>query len=299
MALHCSTHTASVHHQITNSNTFARSEPQIEPSVLAFVQRLLAEPAVLVRVSAVAGSAPREVGAWMAVFAQHQIGTVGGGQLEWDCLRQARQHLAQAAAGVGAPPWRHRAALGPSLGQCCGGSMELVFEPVHAGDADRLQNSLLPDRLPLALFGGGHVGQAIVRAMKPLPFEMTWIDSRDEVFPAELKAEVRCEHSDPVHRAVDGLAPGSRVLIMSFSHAEDLDIVARCLQRRRLRQDLPFVGLIGSQTKWSVFRRRLRERGHSDEELDWVTCPIGLAGIPGKQPAVIAAAVAAQLLMQR
>lgn len=268
-------------------------------SLFAFLQRLSLEPAILVTVESVSGSAPRERGAWMAVFHQGQIGTVGGGQLEWVCLQQARDQLAgRPGSTMTGSSWRHRAALGPSLGQCCGGSMELSFRRVVPGDIPQLQRSLGEDRLPVALFGGGHVGQAIARALLPLPFELSWIDSRDEVFPADLQAGARCEHSDPAHRAVDGLQPGSRVLIMSFSHAEDLDIVARCLLRIRQRQDLPFVGLIGSRTKWAVFQRRLRERGFAEVELQQVTCPIGLPGIRGKQPAVIAASVVAQLLMQ-
>ncbi|MCU0956397.1 MAG: xanthine dehydrogenase accessory protein XdhC [Hydrogenophaga sp.] len=266
-------------------------------SLFAFLQRLAVEPAVLVTVTSVSGSAPREPGAWMAVFAQGQVGTVGGGQLEWVCLAQARDHLAQRSGAAAATSWRHRAALGPGLGQCCGGSMELTFQRVGPQDRDRLQASLGVERVPVALFGGGHVGQAIVRALSPLPFELSWIDSRDEVFPPDLQAGVHCEHSDPVHRAVDDLRSGSRVLIMSFSHAEDLDIVARCLHRLRQQQDLPFIGLIGSRTKWSVFRRRLAERGFTEGDMDRVTCPIGVPGIPGKQPAVIAASVAAQLLM--
>jgi xanthine dehydrogenase accessory factor len=87
------------------------------------------------------------------------------------------------------------------------------------------------------------------------------------------------------------------VLIMSFSHAEDLDIVAACLQRQRQRADLPFVGLIGSRSKWARFRHRLAERGFTEAELAHVTCPIGLPGIRGKEPAVIAASVVAQLLL--
>jgi xanthine dehydrogenase accessory factor len=86
------------------------------------------------------------------------------------------------------------------------------------------------------------------------------------------------------------------VLIMSFSHAEDLDIVAACLRRLRERGDLPYVGLIGSRTKWATFRHRLQERGFAEEELARITCPIGIPGITGKQPEVIAVAVAAQLL---
>jgi xanthine dehydrogenase accessory factor len=88
------------------------------------------------------------------------------------------------------------------------------------------------------------------------------------------------------------------VLIMSFSHAEDLDIVAACLRRQRERRDLPFIGLIGSATKWATFRHRLEARGFAAEELAQVTCPIGVPGIAGKQPEVIAVAVTAQLLQQ-
>ena len=107
---------------------------------------------------------------------------------------------------------------------------------------------------------------------------------------------VACEHSDPVQAAVPGLAPGARVLIMSFSHAEDLDVVAACLRRQRERGDLPFIGLIGSRSKWATFRHRLQERGFTEAELAQVTCPVGVPGIAGKAPEVIAVAVAAQLL---
>jgi xanthine dehydrogenase accessory factor len=110
---------------------------------------------------------------------------------------------------------------------------------------------------------------------------------------------VQAEHSAPVQAAVADLAPQSHVLIMSFSHAEDLDVVAACLKRKREHGDLPFIGLIGSKTKWATFRHRLRERGFSDEEMSHVTCPIGLPSIPGKEPEVIAASVAAQLMQFR
>ena len=92
------------------------------------------------------------------------------------------------------------------------------------------------------------------------------------------------------------LAPASRVLIMSFSHAEDLDIVAACLQRQREHGDLPYIGLIGSKTKWATFRHRLEDRGFTESELAHVTCPIGVPGIKGKEPEVIAVSVAAQFL---
>ena len=251
-------------------------------------------PACLVRVESTQGSVPREPGAWMAVFAAHTVGTIGGGHLEHQAMAEARRRLA------GAPgPAQLRYALGPALGQCCGGVVHLGFEVLTRADLDPaagLRARLAPRLHPVALFGGGHVGHALARVLAPLPFALTWIDSRDGVFPDPAPDGVVCEHSDPVQGAVPGLAPGSRVLIMSFSHAEDLDVVAACLRRQRDQGDLPFIGLIGSQTKWATFGRRLRERGFTPDELARVTCPIGIPGIGGKEPEVIAVAVAAQLL---
>ena len=148
----------------------------------------------------------------------------------------------------------------------------------------------------IVLFGAGHVGRALMQVLAGLPCQVRWIDSRDEIFPVDVPDGVDCEHSNPVQAAVADLAPGSRVLIMSFSHAEDLDIVVACLKRLRARNDLPFVGLIGSKTKWATFRHRLEERGFAAEEIARITCPIGVPGIAGKEPEVIAVAVAAQLL---
>lgn len=260
----------------------------------AVLQRLQAEPAVLVWVAAVQGSVPREAGAWMAVFASDRLGTIGGGRLEWDAEQRARACL---LADASLEPQTQRVPLGPRLGQCCGGVVHLRFQRVDVCDIESLRAAWQPALMPVALFGGGHVGQALVQALAPLPFRIRWIDSRDGIFPHPLPLQVEAEHSEPVQRAVADILPASRVLIMSFSHAEDLDIVAACLDRLRQRNDLPFVGLIGSRTKWATFRHRLFARGYSPVELDRVTCPIGLPGLPGKAPAVIAASVAAQLLM--
>jgi xanthine dehydrogenase accessory factor len=264
----------------------------------ALIQRLASAPAVLVSVDSIQGSVPREAGAWMAVFADAVLGTVGGGHLEFQAIEMARHAL----HGEAVEP-RHRFALGPTLGQCCGGVVHLRFERLQPGDAAavraRLRAAADAKRLPVALFGGGHVGRAIVQALAPLPVQVRWIDSRDEVFPTDLPGWIVTEHSAPVQAAVADLVTGSRVLIMSFSHAEDLDIVAACLQRQRERADLPFIGLIGSKSKWASFRHRLEARGFGEAELAHVTCPIGVAGVIGKEPEVIAAAVAAQLMQLR
>ena len=267
-----------------------------------FLLNLAQGPAVLVTVEHTRGSVPREAGAWMAVFADAtcgEVGTIGGGQLEWKATQQAREALARQALQPGNVPadWRESITLGPSLGQCCGGALVLRFELVDASHAAELRNRLWPSHTPLALFGGGHVGRAIVQALSPLPFDVTWIDSRDGVFPTHLPPQVITEHSDPVQAAVRDVKAGACVLIMSFSHAEDLDVVAACLQRQREHNDLAFIGLIGSRTKWATFGHRLTERGFTAAELARVTCPIGLPGIQSKVPAVIAASVVAQLLL--
>ena len=260
----------------------------------ALFARLVQADGIVVQVQRTRGSVPREAGAWMAVFrhgSPELLGTIGGGRLELDAIAHARALLADPSG-----PRSQSYALGPSLGQCCGGHVQLGFEPVGAADVGALRQRLTAGHQPVALFGGGHVGQALVQVFAQLPLDVHWIDSRDAPFPTDLPANVRCEHSLPVHQAVADLAAQSCVLIMSFSHAEDLDIVAACLQRQRARADLRFIGLIGSKTKWATFRQRLEARGFSAAELAQVTCPIGLPGIRDKRPEVIAVSVAAQLM---
>ncbi len=255
------------------------------------VDRLATEDACLVEVESTQGSAPRDAGTWMAVFAQGQIGTVGGGQLEWMAAAQARSMLAS-----GAPQTQERYPLGPKLGQCCGGVVHLRFRRVAAAERAALQQALSPPLAPVAIFGAGHVGAALVQVLAPLPFHMTWVDSREAIFPSDLPAHVVVEHSDPIEAAVADLAPGSSIFILTHNHQQDLQITLACLQRLRLQPDLGMVGLIGSATKRASFAHRVEERGFTDAEFARITCPIGIPGIHGKAPEVIAIAAAAQLL---
>lgn len=256
--------------------------------------RLAHAPAVLVRVAQVEGSGPREVGAWMAVTPSDVLGTVGGGQLEYEAIARARAALAAGRVMEA----RQRFALGPSLGQCCGGVVWLDFEWLDGSAIADLDERLGSQQgwRPVALFGGGHVGHAIVTLLARLPARVQWFDSRDGVFLDPLPDNVCTEQSEPVQAAVPSVAAGARVLIMSFSHAEDLDILAACLQRQRNQGDLHSIGLIGSKSKWAAFRHRLEARGFTEAELARVICPIGIPGIQGKQPEVVALAAVAQLM---
>jgi xanthine dehydrogenase accessory factor len=238
-------------------------------------------PAVLVTVLRAAGSTPREAGVKMVVSEDGFHGTIGGGHLELVALEQARELLAAAARGddVSAPAIRD-ITLGAALGQCCGGAATLVFEAV------------LPPRWRVAVFGAGHVGKALVKLLADLPCAVTWIDARAGEFPSPLPRTVRAIVSESPADEVADLPSGGDVLVMTHSHALDLEIVEAVLRRG----DQRYLGLIGSRTKRARFLQRLAARGRAPEELARLTCPIGVPGIHGKLPAEIAVAVAAQLL---
>jgi len=154
-----------------------------------------------------------------------------------------------------------------------------------------LLHPLRAPRAHLYLFGAGHVGAAIVRALGELPCQVSWADERDDQFPPRLPANVRIETAAP-QALIDAAAPGANFLVLTHSHALDQALAERILRRG----DAGWFGLIGSKTKRMQFEHRLRERGIPAERLAGMVCPIGVPGIHGKEPAVIAAAVAAQLL---
>jgi xanthine dehydrogenase accessory factor len=224
------------------------------------------------------GSAPREAGTRMWVSATETHGTIGGGNLEYTALKIAREML------LSSETQRERKfALGDSLGQCCGGSVTLRF--TKSGETPVEEES----NFQVVLFGAGHVGKEVARILERLPCRLTWIDPRPEVFPASVNAKVVIEE-EPAWM-VDEAPAGAFYLVMTHSHALDLEIVERVLRRN----DFAFLGLIGSETKAAKFRRRLQQRNISAERL---TCPIGLVKA-GKHPAEVAVSAVAQLLERR
>jgi xanthine dehydrogenase accessory factor len=241
------------------------------------------EPAVLVTVLRADGSTPREAGAKMVVSAGGTHGTIGGGHLEMEATRTAREMLAAAPPGGAAAPITRDLGLGPSLGQCCGGAVTLLFEMI------------LPPAWRIALFGAGHVGRALVRLLGDLPCRVDWFDPRPAEFPDAVPGNVRAVVSDDPEGEVPDLPSGCDVVVFTHSHDLDQAIVAAALRRR----DLGYLGLIGSRTKRARLEARLGERGFAAGDLARIVCPIGLPGVGGKVPAEIAIAVAAQLLQLR
>ena len=242
----------------------------------------------LVEVLDAQGSTPREAGARMLVSADAVEGTIGGGHLELEAISVAREALRHGEHAV----MERRFVLGPSLGQCCGGTVTLRIAPL---DAERLAAWPLPHaRFHLWLYGAGHVGQAIVRLLEGIDCEVVWIDEREGEFPepAALPEQVTTVYSDRADDEVRDAAPGAWHLVLTHSHDLDLRIVEAVLRRG----DFGFLGLIGSTTKRARFEHRLRERGIDEVLLQRLVCPIGIEGIVGKHPEVVAVSAVAQLL---
>jgi xanthine dehydrogenase accessory factor len=246
------------------------------------------QPGVLVTVIEVRGHAPREAGAKMVVSRDRSWGSVGGGNLEATAITRARELIESGAA----EPETREMQLNPHARtehgrQCCGGVVRLLLEPLAV-------------RPVVALFGIGHVGYELARILSRLPIQLLLVDSRAEQLDRIRLADVIDGSADvSIHHALLGeqvlkrLPQGAHVVIMTHDHAEDF---ALCDAALRVGQTLGGIGLIGSSVKWMRFQAQLAELGHGPEAIARITCPIGRPGITGKDPAIIAVAVAAELL---
>ena len=245
-------------------------------------------PGVLVTLASVRGHSPREAGAKMVVAADRTWATVGGGNLEAVAVERARAMLAAGATGPETlevslsdkAPYQHGV-------QCCGGEVSLLLEP-------------LPVVPSVAVFGMGHVGLELARILARHDIELHLVDSRsDQLGPDQLGilddavAGVHVHHVPVLPELVVGeLPPGTHMLVLTHDHAEDAALCDAALRNPRLAT----IGLIGSRAKWSRFRRKLADEGHSPKAIARITTPIGLPDLPGKEPATIAVSVAARLL---
>lgn len=306
---------------------------------------------VLITVARSLGSTPRDAGARMWVDLKAAHATIGGGHLELQAIETARAMLSKPDAP--AAQIRHYA-LGPSLGQCCGGAVWLAFERLEpadlawceaarsllesgssvqrtrrisvaeaagAGGASDLQpaceskvalkpidasaatlpdaswnesEGLLVDVTPgtaphVVVCGAGHVGKAIVRVLAELPVNVSWLDPREDEWPADLPDNVVCINGD-AHDVPD-LPDNAFWLVLTHSHALDLEIIEQVFRHKQFR----YLGLIGSKTKAARFRSQLLRR-FPPEQVDRIVCPIGIVETSSKLPGVIAVSVAAQLV---
>ncbi|MGB0694349.1 MAG: xanthine dehydrogenase accessory protein XdhC [Rhodospirillaceae bacterium] len=327
-----------------------------------------ADVQVLVTIIQADGSSPQTTGAALLVEDMASSvgfrGTIGGGALEHEALAIARSlqrdHSERNGVRLFSAPWRREVRdfpLGPSLGQCCGGRVKLLFEvfgpaerrelaslmrvppnpattlalrPLDSGTPIRLladrkdpetdlplpvqaalqsllsgakpRDPLLCEgwyaaplgapRPPLFLYGAGHVGRAVAKVFADLPFWLHWVDTAPERFPSPFPDHaVRILARDPA--LIARHAPDNAWhLVMTYSHAIDLAVCEAVLSRGQFSH----LGVIASQTKKTRFLKRLREGGIAEAQLERLQAPLGLPDLPGKDPAVIAISIAADLL---
>ena len=306
------------------------------PPLLEALER--GDAAMLVHVAELKGSGPREVGAQMLVTESGLFGTIGGGELEHTATLKARELLASGRAdlfGLALGPELNQCCGGAvtlafepfasadrvwagKLVAAASGS-EPVFRTLRLGGSGALRRDwtvggagpdyaaevgggeatirerINPAAQALWLFGAGHVGRAVANALPPLGFALTWIDGRTGQFPEALAPGFKTLSLAMPELAVDEAPEGAVFLVMTHSHPLDEAICEAVLRRG----DFAYLGLIGSRTKRARFRRRLRDAGITPAALDRLVCPIGLNQITSKEPAAIAASVAADLLIRR
>ncbi|MFB9994533.1 xanthine dehydrogenase accessory protein XdhC [Deinococcus oregonensis] len=247
-------------------------------------------PGVLITVAAVRGHAPREAGAKMVVSPGQTWDSVGGGNLEATAVARARALIRASTQTPELLTLRLTDTAPNEHGrQCCGGEVTLLLEP------------LATVRPHIAIFGVGHVGLELALILSRLPVHLHLTDSRAAQLAPERVAGVLTGaatvhlHALPIPElTLPDLPAGSHMVIMTHDHAEDAALCDAALRR----PDLGFIGLIGSSVKWIRFREQLKAVGHPENDLRRITTPIGLPGISGKAPAVIAVSVAAQLVQE-
>ena len=237
------------------------------------------EAYVLITLLGVRGSTPRDSGTKMVVATEASFGTIGGGHLEHKAMAIAA-HMLDATAEE---QRIEHFPLGPSLGQCCGGSTTVLFESFPANTFN------------IVLFGAGHVGQALAGILSQLPCRIHWIDSREGQHPPQLPGNVQALVSDSPADDVAAMPAGSYYIIMTHNHQQDFAILEAVLRR----SDADYIGLIGSATKWRRFQLRLQHKGYQHSGYSEVRCPVGLASVPGKRPIEVAVSVAAEIIARQ
>jgi len=249
------------------------------------------EPAsILVEVTGVAGSAPRDTDAWMLVSDHAIFATIGGGQLEYMAIDQARRAL---RSGLAAEPMN--VPLGPEIGQCCGGRVGLAFTALNselANDLVARSDREMAARPHVYVFGAGHVGDALAMALSLAPLRVVLVDTREDELTACTVPRIETCLTAMPEAVVRDAPAGSSFVILTHDHALDFLITAEALKRT----DAAYVGMIGSKTKRATFRNWLTRESGQAELFDRLICPIGGTAVKDKRPTVIATLAAAEIM---
>ena len=266
------------------------------------------------------GSTPRDIGANMIIFKNNIQGTIGGGNLEFEIIRNAREKMKSSLTFLRE---KKKFPLGPNLGQCCGGYVEVILEyynkqtipllkslasknnqfilhpnneetfPIssYTNEKNYIVSKHFKSFHPVFIYGAGHVGRALINVTNDLQIERFWIDISEDRFPNNIAKDVNKVVANDLKIIANNSIPNSIHIVMTFSHQIDEEIVETLLNKNNFYK----LGLIGSKTKKQRILGRLRKKGISDELLQNVICPIGISEVLGKKPPQVALSIASQL----
>lgn len=239
------------------------------------------EAYALVTVLGTSGSTPRETGAKMVVTANSAFDSIGGGQLEYLVIQAARERLNESVVGIEMQAFP----LASEARQCCGGHVSVMLE------------TFAPATWRLAVFGAGHVAQQLMPILERMPARVLWFDNRPGFLAGQqaTTSQIPLDFFDDPFEVIASLPKASEVIILTHDHALDFDLCQHALAR----DDIPFVGCIGSDTKAQRFERRLQAAGFDQETMQRWVCPIGLPEVSGKLPIEVAVSISAQLVARR
>jgi len=233
---------------------------------------------VLITILGVGGSTPRNSGTKMVVALDETFDTIGGGHLEYKAIKKAQELLQKNTDSQLIEHFQ----LGSQLGQCCGGNVSVLFE------------SFASNSVHIAVFGAGHVGQALIPMLAGLPCRVTWIDNRESQFPESLEQYLNVTKllTDDPASEVSLMPSNTLYVVMTHNHQLDFDITHAVLKR----EDFHYLGLIASDTKWRRFQQRYKHRDIESSLVERMNCPIGLKQVVGKWPMEVAVSIAGELI---
>ena len=234
------------------------------------------------------GSVPSELGKYMLISEKDIFGTIGGGHLEYLVINKSKELLKNKIK----KPEILSIPLGPGIGQCCGGYVQIQLTN-HSNGEKSLEISIKNSNL--YIFGAGHIGQALSSKSLDLNFNVHLIDSRKNYLLMNEYEDIDYIFAKEPWKLIKNLSSDSFYIILTHSHDFDFKIINEIL----IYNSFKFIGLIGSKTKKNKFSNRLKNNGHHQNIINSIECPVGLNIKHTKEPNEIAISIIAKLIDYR
>jgi xanthine dehydrogenase accessory factor len=231
--------------------------------------------AVLCTIISTKGSTPLKEGAKMIVCENETFGTVGGGSVERQAIERAKALLKSTGCFI------ENIDLVTDEGSSCGGIVQIFYEII-------IQNT------ELIIFGGGHVGKALVHSLGSLGFDITVVDDRKDIF--SNWNDIDCKKiTSPVSDYLHTINFHDRlfIAILTYDHRIDWEVLSFCADK-----PWAYLGMMGSKSKVRTMKQNLSEMGIPIETISKINMPIGLE-INAETASEIAVSISAKLVMEK